>query len=56
MFRLYRNKKMIGVVILLFLAPAVATAQMAWVKNFDDALKQASSEKKFIVLDISASW
>jgi hypothetical protein len=38
------------------MAPNLAMAQVAWVKGFDDALKQAAKEKKFIVLDISASW
>jgi hypothetical protein len=37
-------------------SPAFATAQVTWAKNFDDALKQAGKEKKFVVLDISASW
>ncbi|MGD0101986.1 MAG: hypothetical protein ABSC60_16735 [Acidobacteriota bacterium] len=37
-------------------SPAFSPAQVTWVKNFDDALKQAGKEKKFIVLDISASW
>ena len=36
--------------------PILAVAQIAWSKNFNDALKQAAREKKFIVLDISASW
>jgi len=38
------------------LAPILALAQVAWVKNFDAALKQAAKEKKFVILDISASW
>jgi hypothetical protein len=37
-------------------SPAVATAQIAWVKGFDAALQQAAKEKKFLILDISASW
>jgi hypothetical protein len=41
---------------LFIFAPAPAMAQMAWVKSFDAALKQAAKEKKFIVLDISATW
>jgi len=36
--------------------PALARAQIAWVKQLDAALKQAAKEKKFVVLDISASW
>lgn len=55
MLRFYR-----GLSALLFffwlLAPILAVAQVPWVKNFDDALKQAAKEKKFVVLDISASW
>ena len=31
-------------------------AQVAWVRKYDDALKQAADQKKFVVLDISASW
>ena len=31
-------------------------AQVAWVKKYDDALKQAADQEKFIVIDISASW
>jgi tetratricopeptide (TPR) repeat protein len=31
-------------------------AQVAWVVKFDEALKQAKAEQKFIVVDISASW
>ena len=37
-------------------SPEFATAQVTWVRNFNDALKQAAKEKKFVVLDISASW
>jgi hypothetical protein len=41
----------------LFIVVSIpAMAQVAWVKSFDDALKQAAKENKFIVLDISASW
>jgi hypothetical protein len=42
--------------LLLLIASIPAVAQVAWVKSYDDALKQAAKEKKFIVLDISASW
>ncbi len=31
-------------------------AEVAWVKDFDAALKQAAEEKKFVILDMSASW
>jgi len=41
---------------ILVLTPIFSMAQVAWIKNFDAALKQAAQEKKFIVLDISASW
>ncbi len=37
-------------------ASGLGAAQVAWVKNFDDALKQAAAEKKHVVLDLSASW
>jgi hypothetical protein len=40
----------------IFAAPAFSAAQMAWVKDFDAALKQAAKEKKFVVFDVSASW
>jgi hypothetical protein len=43
-------------ILLLFLSPVLAGAQVAWVKDFNAALAQASKEKKFIVLDVSASW
>jgi hypothetical protein len=42
--------------LLLFFAPILAFSQVSWVGSFEDALKQAAKEKKFIVLDISASW
>jgi len=41
---------------LMLLGPRIATAQIAWVKNFDDALQRAAKEKKYVLLDISASW
>jgi len=31
-------------------------AQVAWVGKYDDALKKASVEGKFVIVDISASW
>ena len=37
-------------------APILCGAQVAWVKSLDEALKQAAKDKKFIVLDISATW
>jgi hypothetical protein len=50
------NEAWIILLLLLALAPNLAMAQVAWVNSFDDALKQAAKEKKFVVLDISASW
>jgi len=44
-------------VALLFAATAgMLHAQVAWVARYDDALRQARAEQKFIVVDISASW
>jgi hypothetical protein len=52
-----RKKSIMAAILSLFvLAPMLAIAQVAWVKDFDAALKQAARENKFIVLDISASW
>jgi hypothetical protein len=52
-----RNPKISVITLMLFaFAPVFAGAQVAWVKDFNTALKQAAAEKKFIVLDISASW
>jgi hypothetical protein len=52
-----RKKTATAAMLLLFVfVPIVAKAQVAWVKDFSTALKQAAKEKKFIVLDISASW
>ena len=57
MMFLGRNQKVFLIALaLLVLAPVFASAQVAWVKDFNAALKQAAKEKKFIVLDISASW
>jgi tetratricopeptide (TPR) repeat protein len=33
-----------------------ASAQVAWVKTFTDAQKQAAAEGKLIVVDVAASW
>jgi hypothetical protein len=54
----FRNGKTALTVVLslIVLGTVLATAQVAWVKSFDAALKQAAKEKKFVVLDISASW
>jgi len=43
-------------VLVFFFQPGLLVGQVSWVKNFDDALKQASAEKKCLVLDLSASW
>ena len=40
----------------IFMAPILAVGQVAFVKSYDAALKQAARENKFIVLDVSASW
>lgn len=50
------GKFLSSILCLMILAPTIALAQVAWVKTFDGALKQASRERKFIVLDMSASW
>jgi len=39
----------------LFVLPS-CLAQVAWAESYEDALKQAAVEKKFLVVDISASW
>jgi hypothetical protein len=41
---------------LSFAAPVLSMAQVAWVKDFDTALKQAAKEDKFVVLDMSTTW
>jgi hypothetical protein len=57
MHRLFGNRRfLIASACLMVLLPMMAVAQVAWVKTFDEALKQASKEKKFVVLDMSASW
>jgi len=43
------------IVSLLIPIPSFA-AEVAWVKDFDVALKQAAEQRKFVVLDMSASW
>jgi thiol:disulfide interchange protein len=40
----------------LLLSTVSFAGEVAWVKNYDDALKQAGEQKKFVVLDMSASW
>jgi hypothetical protein len=52
-----RNGKILLIALIPFiLISMLAIPQVAWIKNFDTALKQAAKEKKFIVLDVSASW
>lgn len=47
---------LLGMLFAAFVIPVFPADQIAWVKNFDAALNQAEKEKKFIVLDMSASW
>jgi hypothetical protein len=57
MASLRRSPKIFLIALALFaFVPVFAAAQVAWVKDFNTALNQAAKEKKFIVLDISASW
>lgn len=57
MFKRNKAAWMIPLLVLFFaFSPFVAIAQVAWVKGFDAALQQAAREKKFVILDISASW
>jgi len=51
-----KRQKVAALLSFLFLAPVLSLAQVAFVKDFNEALQQAAREKKFIVLDISASW
>ena len=56
-FQQNKAARMIRLLVLSFaFSPVVAMAQVAWVKGFDAALQQAAREKKFVILDISASW
>ncbi len=57
MTKSHSGKRFLMIVVsFLIFGPIFAAAQVSWVKSFDAALKQAAKEKKFIVLDISASW
>jgi Sec-independent protein translocase protein TatA len=47
---------LIGVVFFLVFGPVCIHSQAKWITDFEEALKQAYKEDKFIVLDISASW
>jgi hypothetical protein len=55
---LFHRRHILGLAagLLLAVVSAPAVAQMTWVKSYEEALKQAAKEKKFVVLDISASW
>ncbi len=59
MLRFCRGSRFLALAFLFtILAPVLSMAQvqMQWIKNYDEALRQAAKEKKFIVLDVSASW
>jgi len=56
MIRYSKMRNLAVLLLVLFLIPVFSRAEVAFVKDFDAALKQAAREKKFIVLDISASW
>jgi len=59
MVMLQRIKAAWMILLLVFsfaFSPVLAMAQLAWVKGFDAALQQAVREKKFLILDISASY
>jgi hypothetical protein len=45
-----------GAAVFFLLSPACARAQVAWVTDFDEALRQAAEKDQFVVLDISASY
>ncbi len=51
----YRIRLFVYLLPLLVLS-VPSQAQVAWVKKYDVALKQAADQKKFLVIDISASW
>jgi len=54
---LIKHRLLSLIILALFcLIPILSMAQVAWVKDFNAALKQAAKEKKFVVLDMSASW
>jgi hypothetical protein len=55
LFRGY-GKLVLFSIVFFIVAPILAVDQVAFVKSYDAALKQAAKEKKFIVLDVSATW
>ncbi|MBN2319839.1 MAG: hypothetical protein JXR49_12205 [Acidobacteria bacterium] len=52
----WRKWILTGAIVFLLLCLGCARAQVAWVTDFDEALKQAAEKEQFVVLDISASW
>jgi len=52
----HRLRPLFLLLLISFLEPVPSLAQVAWVKKFDDALKQAAVDKRFLIVDISASW
>ena len=57
MLHLFRKKPFLAIAFSwMILGQGIAVAQVSWVKSYDEAIKQAAREKKFIILDISASW
>jgi hypothetical protein len=57
MNRIRRIRKfLVAAIAPLILVSVLAADQISWVKELNVAKKQAAKEKKFIVLDISASW
>jgi thiol:disulfide interchange protein len=43
-------------IVILLVSILSCASEVAWIKGLDVALKQAAEEKKFVVLDLSASW
>ncbi len=52
----WKNRVLVAALAPLLLFSVLASDQISWVKDFSVARQQAAKEKKFIVLDISASW
>lgn len=55
---LLSRRRLFGLILaaLPFTAPVLCQAQVAWVKDYNAALKQAAKEDKFVVLDMSTTW
>ena len=47
---------LLSALILLAIGSACNSARATWLTDFEGALKQASDENKYVVLDLSASW